>query len=182
MIAVERIEAPARLVQVDSVLSEHMRITEPAERQLADAYVSAAEARLDGYHGLLGRCLLRQRWAFPVHDKECVRLPFPDCREMVLAARQEDGSWVDVPGASVTVEGGGSRVRFCGLPAERDPIALLLVAGWDNAAAVPDALKQAIRMIAVEWFDLRRDAAFAEVHTMPHGATALIEQFHVSMI
>lgn len=149
-----RVTPPAAgILNQSGDLRPHVRVDDAVEGALIDAYVQAAVDLLDGYSGILSRCILAQRWAFPVPLSGCeLCLPFPDCRGMTV--EQYDGTdFSPVAGAVITE--GFDRITITGLPNDRSDIYVLLTAGWATAADVPGNLKQAIRMLVAHWYENR---------------------------
>ncbi len=146
-------ETPVSLAEVKA----HLRIDAAEEDTLLDSYLAAAVSRLDGWSGVLGRCLVTQTWRasfyeWPSDDK--LRLP------LAPAASIASVKYTDAANAEQTVAGSnytmavddlGPYVRLATtyvLPAlytERDDVVRVeFVAGYGAASAVPSAIKTAI--------------------------------------
>jgi hypothetical protein len=137
------------LMPVDDALREHLRIGSAVGNDLVQTYIQAAIDLLDGYSGQLGRCILKQEWAFPVPlDSNEMLLPFPDCREMSI--EQRNGiEFTAIAGTSIVP--GFDRVTLCGITGDRAEIWLLATAGWETPDDAPESLKQAIRLLVAHW-------------------------------
>lgn len=169
-----QVEAPlGDLIPVDDALREHLRIGSAVGNDLVQVYVKAAIGMLDGYSGTLSRCILRQRWAFPVplYTNE-MHLPFPDCREFSIE-RRVGADFSAIDGTSVVA--GFDRVTLCGLSGDRSEVWLLATAGWETAALVPENLKQAIKMLVAHWSEHPEAAISGSNATeIPFGVEALL--------
>ena len=81
-------EKPVSLAEAKA----HLRYDDDDQDVLIAACIAAATDRLDGWAGILGRCLVAQTWAV---DLGCwpadrwLRLPFPDCGKPVVTYRDE---------------------------------------------------------------------------------------------
>lgn len=138
----------------------------------------AAMAYLDGYTGRLGRCLLRQKWAFPLSGApETIHLPFPDCREFKFERLGAGGEWSEVIEPSLTVSGRDT-YALIDLPADTEGLFLTCVAGWEDAAAVPQSLKHAVSMLVGHWYENRVAVDTGGADTpVPLGFDAMISPF-----
>lgn len=175
----QRIVAPSgQVLTVDSDLKVQMRVDGSAEDQLIASYLRAAVDLLDGYTGLLGRCILAQRWAFPVPLTGCeLVLPFPDCRAMTVETHDGGAflpaNFAPVAGAEITE--GFDRIEITGLPDDRSAVYVLLTAGWETPADVDENLKQAIRMLTAHWYENRETVVTGTISTaLPFGVETLI--------
>lgn len=80
-----RIEGPAvQLVTADELL-EHARVDGGNEYQLAQAYIDAAIGWVDGFDGVLGRCVMPQTWRASAEEVACGWKPADVVSEMVNA-------------------------------------------------------------------------------------------------
>lgn len=140
-----RVEAPqGTLVPIVELRSQLRMDTADLDDVIGGA-LRAAEARLDGYTGRLGRCILRQKWALPLDGKpEIVWLPFPDCREFKVE-RVDAGIWSEIPDANLQVF--QDHVLLSEMPEDWVGLHLTCWAGWDTAGEVPEDIKQAVRLL-----------------------------------
>jgi uncharacterized phiE125 gp8 family phage protein len=128
-------------------------------------HIRAAVAHLDGWSGILGRCLVTQVWnqsldGFPADGT--IRLPFPDVTAAVITYRDPAGQvqtlttgWVlaaDDAGSFVSLSEGASWPATAVRP---DAVTVRMTAGYGTAAAVPAALKLAIRVKAAAMYQQR---------------------------
>lgn len=165
--------------------------------------IEAATAHLDGWTGILGRCLCEQTWRQDFDSfRSYLRLPlFP-----VISIVSID--YTDVADAKQTIatpnyilqcDELGARVEFVGgysFPPRNSngsPICISYVAGYVDAPAVeadgdipavprgstvPSALKHAILMLVSHWYQ-NRDAILisGQVAELPFAVNALIAPF-----
>ncbi|WP_107495639.1 head-tail connector protein [Thalassobius sp. I31.1] len=176
MIRPFRLSPPATpLVAFDGVdgLGQHCRLDTEDQKALVEAFERAAVDYLDGYTGRLGRCILRQKWAYPVSRfRNVLMLPFPDCREFAIERREPDGTLVSVDAEIVQV---GDCIDLTTLPELSGEILLTFWAGWETEADVPASLKQAVRFLVADWFENRPGVATGErVTELPFAVTAMI--------
>jgi len=137
----------------------HLRLDGDAgQKPLVEALIVAATAHLDGWTGILGRCLVEQTWRQDFDCfSPCLRLPLgPVLAVGSVKWRNADGQESTVGSASYTLitdAGGRSRVRFkdsFAPPADLDEVAAVSVtytAGYPTVggvSTVPAAIKQAI--------------------------------------
>lgn len=127
------------------------------------SFLKAAVAHLDGYAGILGRCLVTQTWEQPYRDW-CyrMRLPFPDVSEVVVEYFDADGQKQTVNDVLYEVVEGarGGEVVFRdeftepGLDDDREAAVIITFdAGYGNPAEVPMDIKLAIKALACHWYD-----------------------------
>lgn len=152
-----------------------------------EGFIRAATRRLDGYDGILGRCLMTQTWESRFCDWDTVlRLPFPDVTRVVV-------TYLDAQGAEQTVDAGdyelvemsmGVSVIFkdrFSAPAVSDdtryPIALTYDAGYGNAGDVPDPIKIAIMMLAAHFYEHRAAVGDGSLSEVPMGVSMLVAPY-----
>ena len=130
---------------------------------LLESYFKAAVAHLDGYAGILGRCMVTQTWEQPYRDW-CyrMRLPFPDVSSVVVTYFDVEGQEQAVSDTLYEVIEGprGGEVVFKdaftrpSLDSDRDaPVVITFDAGYGAAADVPEDIKVAIKALTRHWYD-----------------------------
>lgn len=163
---------PADLpVSLDEAKKE-CRVNHDEEDSLIAGYIEAAVSHLDGYRGILGRCLITQDWRM---DLACLpaalRLPFPDA--VVVAATFTDASagaiaWLPHESLAPSVwraSAGWGR-----------PASIIIRAGFGPLAEdVPRALQVAILKMVRHFYD-------REPGEIPTSAEALISPFRMRRI
>lgn len=188
MIAPVLITPPAALLTLTEVKAQ-LRIDGSHEDILLTGYIAAAAAWLDGWHGVLGRCILAQTWAIRAGALASMQLPFPDVVSAVVTYLDADGTTQVVAPADYrvrTVNGAGWLTFADGY------LAPALLAGRDDCvtvtavfgqAAAPAPLKVAALMMIAHWYQ-HREAAVAgvTVATVPLAVDALIAPWRVGII
>lgn len=86
------VTAPTALVVSLPDMKAHLRVTHTAEDDLIAALTAAAVAYLDGWTGVLGRCIGAQEWRVTYDDAGTYTLPMPDVTTAI--AGYEAGSAV----------------------------------------------------------------------------------------
>lgn len=151
-------EAPVTLTEAKA----QVRVDHADDDTLLTGLIGAATGRLDGYNGVLGRCLVTQTWRQDFMGWGVLRLPFPDATVSAV-------TYIDSAGNQQTVSAGlyrvfdetaGPSVRFSpgfSAPALLDglytPVSVTFAAGYGAASAVPQALKQAILLHVQALYD-----------------------------
>ena len=149
---------------------------------LLDRLVSAATAHLDGWRGVLGRCVMSQTWRqdFDEWDQD-LRLPFPDCTVSELRyfeVDDESGTAVASTNYDVLADELGSYVRmrddfdYPGDLAEVRGIRITFTAAM--ASPEREAVKHAVLMLVAHWFANREAVTNGPANAMPLGVEALI--------
>lgn len=81
---------PVRIVAPDATIlsldeaKAHLRIDHDHEDWQISDMIEAADAHLDGWAGVLGRCVRPQTWRYQVAALADTRLPFPDVQSAVV--------------------------------------------------------------------------------------------------
>lgn len=147
-------------------MKSHLRVDFPDDDADIDAQQLAAVAMLDGWGGVLGRCIMPQTWAIDVTGPGPHLLPFPDASAVsaesdgdTLASTVERSSLGPLatvanaePDQPVTIQ------ATYGLPSERLPAAQALV-----------------KLIVGNWYENRSAVVVGHVVSdLPMAATALI--------
>jgi len=128
-----------------------------------DALLNAAVSYLDGWSGVLGRCMVAQQWRQTFEDWETrLVLPFPNVSAVTL-------TYLDTAGVEQTVSSSDYAVRETRKTAEIvlfgtfasptlqedavDRIRADFTAGYGPAAAVPWGLRVQIMRLVRHWYD-----------------------------
>lgn len=157
----------------------HLRELSDDHDALIENLIKAATSHMDGAKGVLGRCLLEQRWSvsWPEFSDELF-LPLAPVVS-VDAVR-----YVDVDGAVQTVNEDvytvlvtdGAVIQSADWPAtDRRPGAVTVefTAGYGLSADVPQPIKQAMLLLIGHWFHTR-EAAGASTQSSPYAVEALL--------
>lgn len=146
-------EPPVTLAQAKA----HLRVDHYDEDATIQGYLDAAIARLDGWNGILGRCMVTQTWRLDLLEfpaSGVLRLPFPDCASVAV-------EYTDQLGASQTLSSSiyhlvADSIGPAIIEAENqvfpvtdeipNAVRVTGVYGFGGASAVPWSLKTAILM------------------------------------
>lgn len=174
------LEGPTGDVVTLAEAKAHLRVDGSDEDALISGLVRAATAHLDGAKGVLGRCLLTQRWAvsWPEFSDE-LRLP------LAPVASVQAVKYVDVDGVSRTADASsyvaaitdGAVIQSADWPATDErpgAVTVEFTAGYGNAAAVPHPIKQAILLLVGHWYANREAVNVGNIVTpLPMAVEAL---------
>lgn len=176
------VESPVSLPDVKL----HLRVDHDDEDGLIQAYIDAAVAHLDGWTGVLGRCLVSQTWRQDFDRfASCLRLPLWPIREIrSITWRNEQGQIATISGGDYALKADalGGYVRFVdgyAYPSglyQSDAVAVTFTAGTDPAV-VPAALKAAIMLLVGHWYQNREAVAENSLVELPMAVNALIAPF-----
>jgi len=152
----------------------HLRVDHDDEDTLIAALVSASVAHLDGWTGILGRCVITQTWvqAFDAFSYR-LRLPFPDVSEVVVTYTDDDDQEQTVSATDYTLleDYFGSYVEFDSgfsrpsVGPDSAGVVVTLTAGYGDADAVPAALKAAMLLHIGTLYEYRETLAPGDVRT-----------------
>ncbi|WP_202948133.1 head-tail connector protein [Sinorhizobium fredii] len=169
----------------------HLRVDVDDEDTLITALIDAAISYLDGWSGVLGRCLVNQVWKQSLSDwPACrfIRLPFPD----VSAATVK---YFDAANAEQTVSASlferlederGTIIWFGDeftyptvFDDRRDGVLVEFTAGYGASATdVPAALRHAMLLIIGHWYENRESVVIGNAPAaLPMAFDALIAPF-----
>ncbi len=177
----------------------HLRVDHDEEDQLIEGLIEAATEYLDGWTGILGRCLVEQEWRqdYDVFARELCLPLGPVISVTTVTWRNAAGQVATVPGASYdlrTDTAGRSVVRFDDTyPFPRDlhesrAVGITYKAGWATIPAVPangdtpeipakstvpTPLEVAIMLMVGNWYE-NREAASGGLAPLPFAVDALI--------
>lgn len=181
------VTAPSTTTVTTAEAKAHLRVDHSTEDTLIGSLVQAATDHLDGYSGILGRCLVTQTWRQDFDSFErTMRLP-------LLAAGITSAIYVDDNAAETTITSTnyelqaddlGSFVRFIddyafpsGL-AETRALRVTFTAGYGAASAVPASIKAAILLLVGHWY-FNREAVVVGIAPaeLPMAVTALLAPY-----
>ena len=157
---------------------------------LISGYVGAATDHLDGWTGVIGRCLVTQTWraeaAFPDHyGRFEIPIPVADVTSVEVL---RDGAYETVPGALYTFRDmstyGIVRPRTgMSWPAydhDEASFRITFTAGYGEPDAVPDAIKSAALMLVGALYENREAIVTGGMpQTLPGGVDALIATYRI---
>lgn len=190
MIKPVRTTPPTNAVVSLAEIKAHCRIEsdENEHDALLEGFVQGATDYLDGWSGILGRCMISQTWRQDFRCwQTCMRLPFPDVQSVTVKYFDEDDVETTVASSlyELLEDTRGSYVKFLGsfsrpsLTDQRDaPISITFVAGYGaEAAAVPKSLRIATQMLAGHWFLHREAVATGDVIPAPLSFASLTNPY-----
>lgn len=159
--------------------------TDTSFNDLVQVFLDAATAHLDGYSGILGRCIVTQTWKQEFDDfAKILRLPMPAATIASIAFLNDDGTTTTTVTSSnyaLHHDALGSYVRFIddySFPSglwETKAVAVTFTAGY---ATVPAAIKTAVLMLVAHWFANRETVNVGNiVSELPFSVAALIEPY-----
>jgi uncharacterized phiE125 gp8 family phage protein len=178
----------------------HLRVDDDDQNGIIEGLISAATAHLDGWTGILRRCLCEQEWRADLDCfSRCMRLPlFPVISISSVVYRDAQGAEqpIDAARYGLRIDGRGGYVRFnndFGFPSiDANGAAVSLVAkyGYANVPAqgagaatssVPEDIKTAMLMLLSHWYEHREavvigNSAAAPV-VLPKGVDALLAPY-----
>lgn len=167
----------------------HLAIDGEQDDAFLTSAIRAATAHLDGVDGILGRALVTATYeltltAFP----GSIDLPLPPLASVTsIIYRDPAGASITLPSSSYRVAGVGGFgavvpvASWPGTAAREDAVTVRFVAGYGNAMAVPEAIRQAAKAITGSLY-LQREATYigpASVRSVPEVARALLASFKV---
>ncbi len=171
----------------------HLRVEHNDDDALIISLVMSATAHLDGWTGILGRCLVDQTWrqAFDGFAR-CLRLPLgPVIGVESVTWRNSAGQMATVSPSDyrVLTDGLGSYVRFRSVfqaPTdlnEVEAVTLTYRAGYetdDGEVTVPHAIRQAMLLLVGHWYEHRETVVTGTIATnLPQAVDALLAPYRV---
>lgn len=203
------VSAPSGNVVSASSIYDHLRVdlvgspAEPADAAYILALRDAAEGRLDGEGGILGRALLTQTWDLyldrfpqgwgwqdPANPDSAITIPLPPLQSVTSI------SYVDTNGATQTLSSSLYQVvtngtwparivaaysqTFPDVREQPNAVTVQFVAGYGTADDVPTPIGQAIRQMVEGWYRNRATEVVGKaVSPLSHGVDALLEPYRV---
>lgn len=151
-----RVTAPVLPVVTLPELKAHLRVDGTEEDAMLLAYEAAAVSHLDGWRGVLGRCILSQQWAETYDQAGTFRLPFPDVSAVIASAGSATLSQ-DCHGPLVTIT---------------DPCTVTMTAAMPEDAL--NTVRMAVLLLVAHWFEHREAVSEVDLTTVPLAFEALI--------
>lgn len=189
MLTPVRTVAPADALLTLAELKAHLRVDHAEEDTLLEGLIAAATAYLDGWSGVLGRCLIQQTWRQDAESFAAASpLPFPDISSVSVAYTDANGSdqALDASVYQLVNRAAGSFLVLRngqGWPAvatRPDAVRVTLVAGYgETAAHVPAAVRQAALLLCGHWYQSREAVSMkpGESREVPLTVSALLAPF-----
>ena len=174
-------DAPVTLAEAKA----HCRVDFADDDDLITALIQAATDHLDGYSGILARCMVTQTWSKSFAAwSSIIRLPFPDCSDVIIRYGDSESAEQTLSTALYYVleDAVSSYVQFADdftSPALSDapaPIEVEFDSGFGAVADVPQALKQAILLLVSHWYE-NREAVGDNMSKVPMAVDMLIAPY-----
>lgn len=131
---------------------------------------AAAVAHLDGWRGILGRCIQRQTWRFQFERWGELSLPFPDGDDVKVSYLDRDGVERVAEDAVFRSSAGGSSV-CCRGPVARG---VFVEASFELPEPSRFVVAHAVKMLAAHWYLHRSTVSETAMSQMPLAVDALI--------
>lgn len=151
-----RVTAPIDPVVLLPDLKAHLRVDSNDDDDLIEALEKAAVAHLEGWRGILGRCIKRQTWLVEYDTAGAWRLPFPDVLE-VSASAGDAKLGFDTLGAHVSITEACTVSMVCELP--------------DDAL---ETVKLIIKLLVGHWYQNREASTELSLKDTPMAVDALL--------
>jgi len=183
-----RTVAPATAIITTADLKAHSDVGFSDDDALFADCITDVTAYLDGYSGILGRCLITQTWRqdFECWSK-CLRLPFPDVQSVTVTYFDTDNSEQTVSSSlyELLEDGRGAFVKFTSsftspsLYSDRtDAVRVAMVVGYGDASTdVPGPILRAAKMLAALWYEQRETGSESQMFDVPYGLQMMIQPY-----
>lgn len=153
----------------------HLRVDHDDDDVLISSLINAAVDHLDGWTGVLGRCLVEQVWRQDFDAlAPCLPLQLGPVIEIVSVKYVDDRGDVqtlDPDGYRLRSDAGGRwRLDLTSWPSSRTA-SVTYKAGFN---VVPPAITTAILMLVAHWYANREAAAAGDLATVPMAVDALV--------
>ncbi|MBX9759161.1 MAG: head-tail connector protein [Beijerinckiaceae bacterium] len=157
----------------------HLRVDSTDENTLIQILIDAATAHLDGWGGILGRCLVNQVWKAADDDweGEYLRLPFPNVSEVAVTYYDASNVLQTLSPSlyALLADESGSFLRFSETfsgPAlyddREDSVQITMTAGYGAACSdVPAAIRAAILLMVGDLYQNREAKVEASMIVNP---------------
>ena len=156
----------------------HLRVDHDDDDTLIEGLIRAATDHLDGWTGILGRCLVEQEWRQDFDTFE-PSLPLALGPATSIVKVEAGGQAVDQAIYTLQTDAAGmSRVTFT--EQLQGPVSVTYKAGYpveDGKAQIPAALRVAILLLVGHWYQTREAATAKSVAELPYAVSALIEPY-----
>lgn len=134
-----RVTPPTAPVVTLRDMKEHLRVTQDDQDLMIQSLTDAAVSHLDGWRGVLGRCIMPQTWSVTLNRAGSYELPFPDILSVT------GGEW---DGCRVKLAEAGAITFTCALPedalpAVQDAVKIWVQMRYDNLSGPDRAAAEA---------------------------------------
>jgi len=157
------VTAPANDPVTLEDVKAHLRVFFTDDDEYLNGLIKAAVSHLDGYRGILNRCIVEQSWQ-TTYWRFCRKMetPFTDTTAVVLQYYDEDDELQTLDPASYTFDTDSVRIKASvTLPsintARDDAVTMISTHGYDD---VPESLLLAIKILVAHWYRNREPVMF----------------------
>ncbi len=183
-LAPRRATPPAKTPVTLAEAKAHLRVEHSESDTQITSMIEAAVSHLDGWQGLLGRCMIAQGWEIRLGGWPCgrvIELPFPDCSATTVTYLDEAGTSQTLAGSGYTLLEAltGTQIHMFDdtvLPSLKSghpaPVTVSFTAGFGaNESDVPRALRHAILLLVGDMWMARESFVIgARVGETPSAA------------
>lgn len=176
---------PSGAVVTLAAAKAHLRVDHDLDDSAIGALIAAAEAHLDGYGGILGRCLLTQTWRDSGREwpaSRCLPLQLSPVSGVVsVTARDGEGTVVTLTADSDyrLISGLSYRPflfleRSAALPSlacEPDALSVTYTAGYGRSEDVPAPIRHAILLMVGDMYRFTESAGSGQMASVPMSTT-----------
>lgn len=179
-----RMVAPAETPVTLAEAKAHLRVEQDDTHDdaLIGALIDAATERLDGWSGILGRCMVTQTWRFDYPEfPGCgmLRLPMGNVQSLTVSYRDAAGDAQTLSSAlyTVTADALGPVVAlndgeaWPGTATRPEAVFVTAVLGYGDAEDVPAPLKAAILLMVGDLYRFTETVTAGSVAEVPMSMT-----------
>lgn len=180
-------KAPVDLPVDIAEFKQHLYVDYDDYDSLIMSYLTAATQHLDGYTGILGRCIMDQEWDLPLGGlTHCIPLPFTSVKSARVFYFDKDNNEQEMDSGDFEVVTGstGSEVMIPGPLPELSTTKIAkarisMLCGYGRQGDVPYPLKVAIMQLAAHWWEHREGASEVEIKEVPMAVDRLIAPYRM---
>lgn len=183
------VTAPTSEVLSLDALKQSLRIDHTYQDAILQSYINAATNRVDGYNGILGIALSSQQWSVRMEAfSDCISLPIgPLISVDEIAYYDQTNTLRTITGSQITdlcssfetttgpVIELNYNEQWPNTYTRRDAVSVKWTCGHSS---VPEAIKQAIALIASSWFESGGVPEAVDFAGLPPAAKALLFPFN----
>lgn len=187
MLAPVRITPPSTLPVSLAEAKAHLRVDHDDDDVVIEAYIAAAVDHLDGWTGILGRCLVEQTWRQD-YNSACrpLSLSLGPIIDVVSVSLDMGGNPVTLNPSDYNLKtdaGGRAVIELDPAAAVFWPASVTYKAGYptttddEPVSTVPPAIKVAIMLMVGNWYENREAASDKGLGELPFGASVLLAPY-----
>lgn len=138
-----------------------LRVDFPDDDDVIASYITAATEHLDGWAGVLGRCLVTQTWRFDYDGFDDLALGLAPVQSVTVSYIDNDGATQTLSTSvyRLIVDDYSPRLELVDgqswpeVAARSDAVRVTAVCGYGAAEDVPVAIKISMKKMVREWYD-----------------------------